>query len=83
MEQTRLGSLIESCINTAIGFVITVCLSPVIYPLFGHSFTISQNVGIGLIFTIISVARSYVIRRLANDRIRRAAHRLAAVAVNS
>jgi len=77
MEQTKLGSFIEACINTAIGFMVTLALTPVVYPLFGHAFTLSQNLGISAIFTVVRIARGYVIRRWANARIRRAAYRLA------
>lgn len=78
--QTRRGSLVEACINTAIGFLITLALSPIVYPLFGHAFTLAQNLGITAIFTIVSILRGYVLRRWFNDRIRRAAHHLAATA---
>lgn len=80
MEQTKLGSLIEACINTAIGFLITLGLAPIVYPLFGHSFTLAQNLGITAVFTIVSIARGYVIRRWANKRIKQAAAKLAAAA---
>lgn len=82
MEQTRLGSFIESCINTAIGFLITLGLTPIVYPLFGHAFTLSQNLGITAIFTAASVARGYCVRRWANGRIKHAAFRLAAGAMH-
>lgn len=75
--QTRLGSFIESCINTALGFVISVLLSAVVYPAFGHSFTWAQNVWITAIFTVASIARGFAVRRWANGRIRKAAEHLA------
>lgn len=78
MEQSRLESLIEAIINTAIGFVLSMLLSMVVYPAFGHSFTLSQNAGITAIFTVASIARGYAVRRWFVGRIRRAAHRLAA-----
>ena len=77
MTQTRLGSLIEACLNTAIGFSISLALAPIVYPLFGHSFTLAQNVGITVVFTGVSILRGYVVRRWFNGRIRRAAMRLA------
>jgi len=78
LEQTRLGSLIESCINTGIGFVVSIALAMLVYPLFGASFTFAQNFWITVIFTVASVGRSYAVRRWANARIRRAAQRMAA-----
>ena len=80
MNQTRLGSLIEACINTAIGFFGSILLSMVVYPMFGHSFTLAQNAGITLIFTAWSILRGYAIRRWFEKRIRAAAQRVAAAA---
>lgn len=77
MNQTRLGSFIEACINTAIGFVVSMALSMVVYHMFGHSFTLAQNFGITVIFTVASVSRGYAVRRWFNARIHRAAVRLA------
>lgn len=78
MEQTKLGSLIEAAISTAIGFVISIALALIVYPMFGHSFTLAQNFWITVIFTVASIARSYAVRRWANARIRKAAQRMAA-----
>lgn len=77
MNQTRLGSLIESCINTAIGFVVSLGLSAAVFPMFGHSFTFAQNLGITAVFTIASVARGYVVRRWFQAKLHRAAQRMA------
>ncbi len=63
--------------NTALGFVISLALSMVVYPLFGHSFTLAQNVGITIIFTVASIARTYAVRRWFNSRIHAVAERMA------
>lgn len=70
MAQTKLSSLLEALANTVLGFIITMLVSPIIYPLFGHSFTTTQQVGITLAFTVISVARNYVMRRWFNAYIK-------------
>ncbi len=70
--QTRLGSLVESWTNTTIGYVINVFAGLLIYPLFGADFSLAQNAGIGLIFTVISVLRGYAVRRWFNYMIVRA-----------
>lgn len=80
MNQTRLGSLIEACINTLIGFFGSLALSLVVYPMFGARFTLAQNAWIITIFTLWSVLRGYIIRRWFNARIHAAAQRLAAAA---
>lgn len=77
MSQSRLGSLIEACAHTGIGFVISIALSLIIYPIFGHAFSLSENIGITLIFTAASMIRGYVIRRFFNSYIHNAAMKLA------
>lgn len=78
MTQTRLGSFIEACINVAIGFVINFVANLVILPLIGFHISVSQNLFIGVLYTVISVVRSYTVRRWFNNRIHLAAQRLAA-----
>ena len=77
MRQTKLGSFYESCINVAIGFGINFVANLVILPLFGFDITIADNFLIGLLYTVISVARSYVVRRWFDRRIHEAAQKLA------
>lgn len=77
MKQTRLGSLIEAALNVAIGFFISLALTAVVLPAYGHSVTLSQNLQITAIFTVASIVRSYCIRRWFNGRIKSAAARLA------
>lgn len=77
MRQTRWGSFVEVSINIAIGFVINWIANILVLPMFGFYVTGSQAFSIGLIFTVISVARSYVIRRWFERRIHEAAMRLA------
>ena len=66
MTQSRRHSLIETVTGVAVGFVVSVLASMVVYPLFGHAFTLGQNVGITIIFTVLSIARGYCVRRLFN-----------------
>jgi hypothetical protein len=79
MNQTRLGSFIEACINVLIGFWINFFANLVILPMVGFHITVSQNFYIGFLYTIVSVARSYVIRRWFNAKLQKAAQRLAAM----
>jgi hypothetical protein len=78
MTQTRLGSLIEALMNVAIGFGINWGANMLILPLFGFYVTGGQAFGIGVLFTFISIARSYIIRRWFNARLQALAQRLAA-----
>ena len=77
MRQTKLGSFYESLINVAIGFGINFIANLVILPLFGFNITLSDNFYIGLLYTVVSVARSYVVRRWFDRRIHEAAQRMA------
>jgi hypothetical protein len=77
VTQTRLGSLIEALANVAIGFGINWLANMTILPLFGFHVTGAQALGIGVFFTVISVARTYALRRWFNARLQAAAARLA------
>lgn len=69
--QTRLESLLEAVINTMIGFWINFTANLLILPHFGFSsLTVKSNFIIGAIYTLISVARTYAIRRWAQDDLR-------------
>jgi hypothetical protein len=69
MQQTRLGSLVESIANIVIGFGVAIASQLVIFPLFDIHIPLSSNFSIGGFFTIISLVRSYVIRRWFNARL--------------
>lgn len=77
MNQTRIGSLIEAWANVAIGFLINFCANLLILPLIGFHISVGQNLFIGVLYTVISVARSYCIRRWFNSRLHSAAQRIA------
>ena len=63
--------------NVFIGYVVSLLVQLIVYPLFGATFTFSQNIQIGLIFMAVAIVRSYVIRRWFNARIHAAALKLA------
>lgn len=78
MNQTKIGSFIEACTNVMIGFGINYTANLLILPQFGfRSLTMRTNLIIGLIYTVISVIRSYVIRRWFNAKLHALAMRLA------
>lgn len=64
-------------INTAIGFGINFCANLIILPLFGFDVSLGQNFVIGVLYTAISVARSYAIRRFFNARLHTASVEIA------
>jgi hypothetical protein len=67
MSQTKLASFVESWANVAVGFGINYVANLTVLPLFGFNVTMVDALGIGLIFTVISIARSYVLRRWFNN----------------
>ena len=71
--QTRLGSWLEAWANIVIGFGINWSANMLVFPLFGFNITAGQAFHVGLIFTAISLVRSYVLRRLFN-KIKRLHH---------
>ncbi len=77
MNQTRLGSLIEAVMNTAIGLGINLIAQRFVFPLFGFEPTFVQNLSIAAIFTVISIVRGYVVRRWFNAKLQRMAQKLA------
>ena len=64
--QKKSHSFIEVCLNTAIGYVIAVSAQILIFPYFDIHASFESNLKIGMIFTVISIIRSYVMRRLFN-----------------
>lgn len=76
MNQTKLGSLIEALINVVIGFSINYCANLLIFPLFGMHISAANNFLMGLLYTLISVVRSYLIRRFFNAKLKQTAQSL-------
>lgn len=66
MTQSRKMSLVESVTNIAIGYCVALVSQLVIFPCFNMQLTLSQNLQIGAWFTLVSLVRSYVLRRYFN-----------------
>lgn len=64
--QSKIGSFIESLINILIGFGIALGSQMIIFPMYGVHIPIHDNIMITLWFTIISIVRSYTLRRAFN-----------------
>ena len=63
MKQSRLMSMVESLANVLVGYVVAVATQMAVFPLFGLAVTVTENLLIGLIFTAVSIVRSYALRR--------------------
>lgn len=68
MTQSRRHSALEAAANVAIGYGVALAGQLLVFPLYGIHPHISDNLGIGLWFTGISLARSYLLRRAFNRR---------------
>ncbi len=62
--QTRLISLVEAVTNVGAGFLLAIVIQWRVYPLIGIDADLVQNGAIAAIFTAVSLARSYAVRRL-------------------
>jgi len=71
--QSRYQSFIEALLNTLIGYVVALTSQLLIFPLFGIKVSFTENLLIGGYFTLISIVRSYAIRRWFNAKLRNAA----------
>ena len=66
--QTKKQSAIESLTSTTIGIIIGIVLNLTILPIFGYPVSLSDSLWISVIFTVISIIRSYIIRRWFNSK---------------
>jgi len=66
MSQSRRMSLIEAVANVAVGYGVAVLAQIAAFPLFGIHASLPDNLLIGLVFTVVSLARSYALRRVFN-----------------
>ena len=66
--QSKKQSFIESLTSTTIGIIIGIVLNLTILPIFGYPVSVVDSLWISLIFTAISVIRSYAVRRIFNSK---------------
>lgn len=67
MKQSRRMSLLEAIANVLVGFGVAVLTQIAVLPLFGLVASVAENMAIGAIFTLVSIARSYALRRLFEE----------------
>lgn len=64
MSQTRMMSFMEAATSVAAGFLLSLGMQVVLFPAVGLQTTWTQNLKLALGFTVLSLARSYGVRRL-------------------
>ena len=57
-------SLVEAVANVVVGYARAVGVQTLVFPLFGLEATLRQSLGIGAIFTLVSLVRGYLLRRV-------------------
>jgi hypothetical protein len=64
--QLKKHSFIESVVNVAVGYGVALLSQIVLFPFFDIHIPLKTNLWIGFWFTIVSIIRSYVLRRIFN-----------------
>ena len=68
MKQSKKQSAIESMTNVLVGYGVALSSQLIIFPFYDINIAIEDNIIIGVWFTLISLVRSYVIRRYFTNR---------------
>ena len=63
-RQTRAVSLVEAVTNVAVGYALALLAQRILFPLFSIRTTLAEDSAIAAAFTLLSLARSYLLRRL-------------------
>jgi hypothetical protein len=64
LKQSRTFSLIEAITNVVVGYALAVATQSLVFPMFGWQPNLRVNLSIALIFSLVSLVRSYLLRRL-------------------
>ncbi len=64
--QSRWLSFLEAVTNIVVGYGLAVLTQIIVFPLFGLHASLRENFLLAMIFTCISLIRSFAIRRLFN-----------------
>ena len=64
MKQSRAMSLVEAIANVVVGYGVAVATQMLVFPVFGLQTTLAENLKLGLVFTVVSIARSFTLRRV-------------------
>ncbi|MFM2354267.1 MAG: hypothetical protein RLZZ528_3 [Pseudomonadota bacterium] len=62
--QSRAASIFEALANVGVGFVVAVLTQHAVFPRFGLIIPARDHLVIGVVFTLVSLLRSYLLRRL-------------------
>lgn len=68
-KQSRMGSLVEAVVNTIVGLAVSMLATQVICWVYNIPMSMNHNFIITFWMTVVSVLRSYVLRRMFNRRV--------------
>jgi len=67
MGQSKLYSLIEQITNLSIGLILSILIiQPLVFSYWDIKLKVAENITIAIIFTLVSLARGYLVRRIFN-----------------
>ena len=70
MSQSRRHSLEEVVVSTMVGLAVSTLLNQTVVPIILNTeVSAAQNIAMTIIFTVASLVRSYVLRRVYNGRV--------------
>ena len=64
--QSKLGSMLEAMANVVVGIIVSLISQLVIFGAYGIHISLVENMQMVGYFTLISLVRSYLLRRLFN-----------------
>lgn len=64
MTQSRTMSLVEAATNVIVGYGLAVVTQIIVFPWFDLEVELDEHMAIGMAFVAVSLARSYLLRRL-------------------
>lgn len=64
--QSRRASFAEALINVAVGYGVALAAQAVIFPMCGVYISLGAHIATGGWFTLVSILRSYILRRVFN-----------------
>ncbi len=67
MSQSKSSSLLEVSVTTLASYLVSVIVGQLwVYPMFGYTLTLGDNMGLTAVFVSISMVIKYGLRRLFN-----------------
>ena len=57
-------SMVEAAANVVIGYGIAVATQVLVFPIFGIHIAMADDLAIGLVFAVVSLARGFMLRRV-------------------